>query len=102
VPGSDLPQASLFPEADKVVHFGLYAVLGLLSARAARNSGAPNASTFVRVTLAIAAFAALDEIHQQFIPGREMDVLDWMADLAGAIVGILLFQMARRRREQLT
>ena len=99
VPGSDLPDISPFPEADKVVHFGLYVVLGLLSVRAAWTR---SASVLVRILFAIGLFAALDEIHQHFIPGRSMDGRDWMADIAGAAVGILVFQLARRRREQLT
>jgi len=31
-------------------------------------------------------FAASDEIHQAFVPGRETDVMDWLADVAGICI----------------
>lgn len=102
VPGADLPQASLFPEADKVVHFGLYAILGLLSVRAAFGEGSRDAALVRLVAIAIGIFAALDEVHQRFIPGRSMDVRDWMADVAGALVGMWIFDKVQKRREQET
>jgi VanZ family protein len=99
VPGAVLPQASNFPDADKVVHFGLYAVLAFLSARGARQHGIGSWSGIV---FGIAMFAALDEWHQQFIPGRSMDVRDWAADVTGALLGVWIFGMVRRHREQTT
>ncbi|HSH41142.1 MAG TPA: VanZ family protein, partial [Arenicellales bacterium] len=37
-----------------------------------------------------------DEWHQSFVPGREPDVLDVLADGVGAAVGILLLHMLVR------
>ncbi|TAN62501.1 VanZ family protein, partial [bacterium] len=34
-------------------------------------------------------YAASDEFHQSFIPGRNADALDWMADSFGAALGSL-------------
>ncbi|MBV6520869.1 MAG: hypothetical protein MNPFHGCM_00988 [Gemmatimonadaceae bacterium] len=102
VPASDLPNASLFPGADKVVHFGLYAVLGFLAGNAGRGRSRSLAVLVLRVTVGIGVFAALDEVHQRLIPGRSMDVRDWLADVAGAIVGVCLIGFARKRREHVT
>ena len=33
------------------------------------------------------AYAATDEWHQSFVPGRSADVHDWYADAAGALLG---------------
>ena len=33
------------------------------------------------------AYAAIDEVHQMFIPGRTADVFDLLADAGGAMVG---------------
>jgi VanZ family protein len=33
------------------------------------------------------AYAATDEWHQSFVPGRSADVNDWYADAIGALVG---------------
>jgi len=34
-------------------------------------------------------YGAFDELHQMFIPGRFAETLDWLADLSGAMVGIV-------------
>jgi len=36
-------------------------------------------------------YGALDEWHQSFVPGRDVSVADWGADIAGMIIGLLLF-----------
>ena len=46
--------------------------------------------------------AALDELLQGYIPGRNMDLFDWFADAAGVAVGVTLGVLtglrARKRR----
>ena len=37
------------------------------------------------------AYAATDEIHQLFVPGRACAVIDWAIDTAGAIFGLAVF-----------
>jgi VanZ family protein len=78
---------------DKVVHFTMYGVLGGLVARAMELM---STRRFAIVLCAIAAFAAADEWHQQWIPDRGADVRDWMADIAGAAAGVVV--MTRRAR----
>lgn len=84
---------------DKVVHFTLYLVLGLLALRTA-----PNASWRVAIiaVVAIAAFGAVDEWHQRFVPGRSADPRDWVADALGGGAGAALALAARRRRESVS
>ena len=33
-------------------------------------------------------YAASDEIHQLFVPGRQADVSDWLADIIGLAAGL--------------
>jgi VanZ family protein len=79
---------------DKVAHFGAYAVLGLLLAQGALTSrlawGWP-------VLLGL-AYAASDEIHQHFVPGRSPDVADWAADALGVAAGCLFLYRVRGGR----
>jgi VanZ family protein len=96
IPGRDVPQVPLFPEADKVVHLTMYAVLGALVSASVGGRGV----SVGRVIVAIAVFAAFDEWHQQFIPGRTMDVMDWLADVIGCLLGLIFLAVARRRRER--
>ena len=72
------------PYLDKVAHFLLYAVQGWLVARALRTR---RPRLLVGAMLGIAAFGALDEWHQQFF-ARSPELLDWIADMIGASVGI--------------
>ena len=46
----------------------------------------------------VALLAVIDEIHQMFVPGRTPDVMDWLADITGAAVGMLLVRAIYRRR----
>ena len=38
-------------------------------------------------TIFAALLGAVDEFHQQWIPGRSMEFLDWAADFAGGTAG---------------
>ncbi len=88
--------------ADKVVHFSVYAALGALVARVLP---VPRTRLSLLAALAwITVFGLLDEVHQDWIPGREASVFDWAADTLGAAVGLLaahrLLSLALRRQEQ--
>ena len=39
------------------------------------------------VTLIVAVYGIIDEIHQYFVPGRYTSILDWVADLVGGFLG---------------
>lgn len=79
---------------DKVAHFGAYTVLGLLLARGAFTSRL-SAGWPVLIGL---LYAASDEIHQHFVPGRSPDVADWTADTLGVAFGCyFMFRMRSGR-----
>lgn len=88
--GTSWPGVSLGPDGlplDKVAHFTAYAVLAALMLRA---TAAPRSwAAFAVVLFAVAAFGAVDEWHQSFIPRRSMSFADWVADVSGALVGLL-------------
>ena len=76
-----------FPGADKIAHFGLYGVMGFLFVLWRREIGTGAAAAVVRAAIFAALLGAVDEFHQQWIPGRSMDLLDWVADFAGGTAG---------------
>lgn len=91
--GTSWPGVSLGPDdlaLDKVAHFAAYAVLAALLLRASRAFHLWR--TALVVVLAVSAFGAIDEWHQSFIPRRSMSFADWLADTAGAIVGVLVMR----------
>ena len=96
IPGSRLPALPL-SNFDKVVHLTIYGVLGWLAARAWLSGSRGVTMALVAIAL-VSYFGAIDEWHQQFIPQRSMDFLDWAADTAGATIGVgLAFAGSRRK-----
>lgn len=80
---------------DTVAHFVLYLVLGGLVARARvrRRSRIPHAALLA----AAAGYAAFDEWRQGFVPGRTPEPSDWLADVAGLLVGYVAVAFALGR-----
>jgi VanZ family protein len=89
-----LPQATpLVPgnQIDKLVHMAAYAVLaGLFAATWQHSSGQLIAPHLRAAWIAIALYAAVDEWTQTFV-GRDASAIDWLADVAGAAMGLALF-----------
>jgi len=84
---------------DKGLHFGAYAMLGVLFGRALTGEGLdPWIATIGAVMLA-SAYGASDEVHQMFTPLRQADVRDWIADTAGASVGAAAVRAAMKAAE---
>lgn len=78
----------LFPHQDKVMHLAEYTPFGWLSLKAFMP-----ATTFgflVSVGFSL-AYAASDEVHQSFVPGRETSVMDWVADAAGILISSYVY-----------
>ena len=72
---------------DKIMHFGVYFIFGLLIAVALLKR--PMNKTFcfricVAAILGI-VYGASDEFHQSFIAGRDASVVDWIADSLGVL-----------------
>lgn len=95
LPGADLPRVAV-PHLDKLVHATIYGILGWLIARAMLHSGKVTRSALI-VILGVSLFGAIDEWHQQFIPGRSMELFDWFADMLGAATGFVAGAATPRR-----
>jgi VanZ family protein len=87
IPNPDFGEG--FPGMDKFAHFGFYGVAGFLCTLWRRESGGDRAGAILCAIAFVAFLGAADEIHQRWIPGRSMDLLDWAADIAGGVAGAL-------------
>ncbi|MDB4979735.1 MAG: hypothetical protein JWM82_487 [Myxococcales bacterium] len=97
IPGTKIPTVSI-PQFDKLVHGGLYLVLGALAARAFSATTSLSAGrVIVAACLFAAAYGVTDELHQLFTPRRSSDVLDALADTAGGLCGAWLSTKILRR-----
>jgi len=61
--------------------------MGFLFVLWRRETGRGAAVAVVWAAIFAALLGAVDEFHQQWIPGRSMDLLDWAADFAGGTAG---------------
>ncbi len=87
IPGGAFPASKLF-SYDKLLHAGVYAVLGAFTFLALPRRLSPRASVLVLVAGAITTFYGFtDEFHQLFVPGRSADLRDVLADCVGGLVG---------------
>lgn len=83
-----LPVPQLFPNQDKVMHMIEYAGLGWLAMKALQPL---NRAGIIACVGFFMIFAALDEVHQAFVPGRDADVMDWLADAAGILISSFIY-----------
>ena len=73
---------------DKLVHAVGYAAFGFLATYAI--SGCPPLFRLSSVLLVGLIHSAGTEVIQRWIPSREGDLADWVADVAGLVLGICL------------
>lgn len=88
---------------DKLLHFGEYALLAMLAARAFGSMPRPEGfwALLGLTLLAACLLGVADELYQSTVPRRASDPLDWLADAAGGLTGgtvYLLIRGAHTRR----
>ncbi len=103
LPGNALPEVVSFWQWDKVAHCAEFFVFGILLFRYLHNSLRKKRSTALWICLAVGIiYAGLDELHQLFIPGRECEFLDFLADTIGVLIGAASTQAYYRKKFQKT
>jgi VanZ family protein len=102
---SSLPAYERLPEfrfSDKLLHFGAYALMGILFFRAFQTLRIKSdARRLILFSIAAATLYGIsDEIHQYFVPFRNADLLDVLANTLGAVCGVYLYQWWLSRKQQ--
>jgi len=104
IPGSDLPQESSFldiPHSDKWVHGGIFALFVILWCRAVRiwNPTRKLFRAFLLIALAGIVFGyAMELVQKYFIPNRDYDLMDVVADAAGCLIGLIISLVVFRKK----
>lgn len=78
---------------DKFKHFSAYGLLAFLlslTIHFQEKYEKIKQHNFLFTIGIIALYGFIDELHQAFIPGRSSEVLDWIADVLGAIFGAIV------------
>jgi VanZ family protein len=83
--------------SDKAAHFLVYGLLGFLIVRALSGGSLTGMTAMRAITAVVLAglYGVTDEIHQSFVPGRNPDVLDVVADTLGAGGAVALIYLLR-------
>lgn len=82
-----------FDMGDKVVHCVCYAGLAFwLSYALSPRHALPWAIVLTML------YGVLDECHQAFVPGRSCELLDWLADASGAVLGTYAYILCKEVR----
>jgi len=76
----------------KLAHVAEYTLLGALLSRALRAD--------LPALAAGIAYAASDELHQHFVPGRRGAPLDVLIDSVGVAIGVLAWRALTRRSDR--
>ena len=77
----------------KNAHFIAYLVLGIFLVNAFYLNGSRGWKAFILALLISSLYAASDEFHQTFVPGRSGELRDVMIDTAGALTGIGMYMI---------
>jgi hypothetical protein len=89
-PADDVPFAP--PGVDKLVHAGLFAALAL--------SGRWAGIGRTGLAVLLVVYAAVSEVLQGLTPlNRSASPADWLADVAGLLLGLLLWEFLARGRD---
>ena len=105
LPGKDLPNLGV---SDKLEHFTAYFILAVilnLALIVQNKYSLLKLKSSIFTIIIIGSYAALDELHQLFIPGRSCDIKDWAADFIAACIGvsvIFLIRVKSRNRNMKT
>ena len=88
-------QIPVFPYVDKVLHVTAYGIMGILFFRAYQTLRFKDNMKMLMFLSVVSAslYGISDEIHQSFVPFREAEVADAVADMIGAIIGVCLYQL---------
>ena len=85
----------------KCAHASEYAVLGVLILGTAYSFSEDQKKKTVLLSWGLATlYAATDEFHQLFVPGRSCQFRDVCIDSAGALTGVLLFSLIKHKIEK--
>ena len=91
LPSKSLPD--VFNAGDKTIHLVAYFILAFLvafSMHFQRRNRYLSANYALVSILTVSLYGFFDEVHQLVIPGRYFDMLDWVFNVLGTLLGVSL------------
>lgn len=101
IPGKDMPETRFsFRDADKLVHFFMFGMMAYLFCRpfllSNTYSGSGKNFIYLLIVLAVSLWGLSTEfIQKYYVPHRDFELLDWLADSLGAFGAYLIIPKNR-------
>ncbi len=102
-PGESMPEVDFwdFANADKLAHFGVFAVLSFLMIRGfllkSPFFGLKNKKIMLTLVITI-MYGGLIEYAQSFIPGRSIEFNDMLANGFGSMIGLFVYLFLKKNK----
>ena len=97
LPSSDLPDVPLVSGEDKWIHMCMYLGLGFVTCWSLDRTGKRMPPVYLLI-LGVFMWGVLMEVLQQLMAnGRALEFTDMLANLAGAIAGLILYRFMDRK-----
>jgi len=100
-----IPPPLAFKWGDKVLHFIEYSIFSFLLFLSFFTSGKEffKKNVFLLSSFIGIIYGLSDEIHQKFVPGRNCDVFDFLADCLGIIfIQLVIWLYLKRRSDRIS
>ncbi len=94
---SSLPMPMFFAHQDKLHHFGAYFIMGVLAWRVFNDYAKKPGLVFLLSLSFCSLYGLSDELHQSYVPDREADVFDWIADTLGASIALITIHLTKKK-----
>ncbi|WP_421921031.1 VanZ family protein [Marinifilum sp.] len=105
IPGDDLPKTSAIhiPHFDKIVHFGMFFIMGIFLIAELRFQTRLKGFQIVLITvLLIGLYGGIIEyLQQHYFKNRSGDYIDLIADIFGGIFAVFLFPWLKKQKDLL-
>jgi VanZ family protein len=97
VPGNSIPGVSLFyiPGLDKLVHIGMYALLGFVVLLEGRNQFTGSRSKLLLILILFLLGAIIEVAQATLVSTRSAEWLDLAANLCGLVAGCISYRFLR-------
>lgn len=93
---NSIPTPLLFMHQDKILHMGAYFIMGILAWRFFNDFISKPLLTYFVSLCFCSLYGISDEWHQSFVPGRDTDVMDWVADTLGATLALFILNVKKK------
>lgn len=101
LPGSAFPKENFFTKIhfDKWVHIGLFFILVYLWRSA--YEGKPMGSIIFILVFSLTYGFAVEFVQENWVPNRSFDLYDVLADMSGAVLGIIIWNLWYKKNKPL-